>query len=339
MNTNTHKVTVGKVVQYLILILMFLLLVGPFVWELSLSFKGKGDNVYAVPPYLMPKTPTLENYISVFKQVPVFHYMLNTLVVCLISIFGNVVFSTMAGYALGRLKWRGRGLVFTMFMGTMVIPIEGVMISQFLIIRSIHLQNTLLAVALPGLCGAINILLMTNAFRSIPMELEEAAMVDGANLWQRFFHICVPQVKGTMTVVGIFAFVGAWNDFLWPLIAISDESKYTLTRHEPTQGHVHPRSATDCRRRARLAYPDHRLLLLLPALLLPWLGTGRTQGLSGLEKRRYSNEIRSQLHAVAWLVPRMARPGLGRHRQRSQADQRTGYGPCAHLPDLAVSAT
>ena len=120
MNTNTHKVTVGKVVQYLILILMFLLLVGPFVWELSLSFKGKGDNVYAVPPYLMPKTPTLENYISVFKQVPVFHYMLNTLVVCLISIFGNVVFSTMAGYALGRLKWRGRGLVFTMFMGTMV---------------------------------------------------------------------------------------------------------------------------------------------------------------------------------------------------------------------------
>ena len=114
MNTNTHKVTVGKVVQYLILILMFLLLVGPFVWELSLSFKGKGDNVYAVPPYLMPKTPTLENYISVFKQVPVFHYMLNTLVICLISIFGNVVFSTMAGYALGRLKWRGRGLVFTM---------------------------------------------------------------------------------------------------------------------------------------------------------------------------------------------------------------------------------
>ena len=171
MNTNTHKVTVGKVVQYLILILMFLLLVGPFVWELSLSFKGKGDNVYAVPPYLMPKTPTLENYISVFKQVPVFHYMLNTLVVCLTLIFGNVVFSTMAGYALGRLKWRGRGLVFTMFMGTMVIPIEGVMISQFLIIRSIHLQNTLLAVALPGLCGAINILLMTNAFKS-PHEVQ-----------------------------------------------------------------------------------------------------------------------------------------------------------------------
>ena len=220
MNTNTHKVTVGKVVQYLILILMFLLLVGPFVWELSLSFKGKGDNVYAVPPYLMPKTPTLENYISVFKQVPVFHYMLNTLVVCLISIFGNVVFSTMAGYALGRLKWRGRGLVFTMFMGTMVIPIEGVMISQFLIIRSIHLQNTLLAVALPGLCGAINILLMTHAFRSIPMELDEAAMVDGAGKIKQTIHVTMPGIApfiALMTIMSIGSVLNAGFDQIFNL--------------------------------------------------------------------------------------------------------------------------
>ncbi|KJY51962.1 carbohydrate ABC transporter permease [Bifidobacterium kimbladii] len=227
---NSHsKVTVGKVVQYLVLILVFILLVGPFVWELSLSFKGKGDNVYAVPPYIIPKTPTWDNYISVFRQVPVFRYMLNTVIVAILSIGGNVIFSTMAGYALGRLKWRGRNLLFTIFMGTMVIPVEGVVISQFLIVRSVGLQNTLLAVALPGMVGAVNILLMTNAFKGIPDELEEAAEVDGANLWQRFYRICVPQVKGTMTVVGIFAFVGAWNDFLWPLIVISDESNYTLT--------------------------------------------------------------------------------------------------------------
>ena len=229
MKSGHSKVTVGKVIQYLVLILVFILLVGPFVWELSLSFKGKGDNVYAVPPYIIPKTPTWDNYISVFRQVPVFRYMLNTVIVAILSIGGNVIFSTMAGYALGRLKWRGRNLLFTIFMGTMVIPVEGVVISQFLIVRSVGLQNTLLAVALPGMVGAVNILLMTNAFKSIPDELEEAAEVDGANLWQRFYRICVPQVKGTMTVVGIFAFVGAWNDFLWPLIVISDESNYTLT--------------------------------------------------------------------------------------------------------------
>ena len=216
MKSGHSKVTVGKVIQYLVLILVFILLVGPFVWELSLSFKGKGDNVYAVPPYIIPKTPTWNNYISVFRQVPVFRYMLNTVIVAILSIGGNVIFSTMAGYALGRLKWRGRNLLFTIFMGTMVIPVEGVVISQFLIVRSVGLQNTLLAVALPGMVGAVNILLMTNAFRGIPDELEEAAEVDGANLWQRFYRICVPQVKGTMTVVGIFAFVGAWNDFLCP---------------------------------------------------------------------------------------------------------------------------
>ena len=229
MKSGHSKVTVGKVIQYLVLILVFILLVGPFVWELSLSFKGKGDNVYAVPPYIIPKTPTWNNYLSVFRQVPVFRYMLNTVIVAILSIGGNVIFSTMAGYALGRLKWRGRNMLFTIFMGTMVIPVEGVVISQFLIVRSVGLQNTLLAVALPGMVGAVNILLMTNAFKGIPDELEEAAEVDGANLWQRFYRICVPQVKGTMTVVGIFAFVGAWNDFLWPLIVISDESNYTLT--------------------------------------------------------------------------------------------------------------
>jgi putative chitobiose transport system permease protein len=229
MRNNRKKITAGKVGQYAILILIFILLVGPFVWELSLSLKGPKDSVYAVPPYIVPKDPTLENYAHVFQQVPVFRYMWNTIIVAIISIVGNVVFSTMAGYALGRLKWRGRNAIFTMFMATMVIPVEGVIISQFLIMRSIHLQNTLLAVALPGMCGAINILLMTNAFKAIPKELEEAAQVDGASLWQQFFHICVPQVKGTMTVVGIFAFVGAWNDFLWPLIVISDEKNYTLT--------------------------------------------------------------------------------------------------------------
>ncbi|MCH4208779.1 carbohydrate ABC transporter permease [Bifidobacterium sp.] len=226
---NHSRVTPGKAAQYAILLLMFLLLVGPFVWELSLSLKGKGDNVYAVPPYIVPRTPTLDNFLSVFRQVPVFHYMFNTILVALMAIAGNVIFSTMAGYALGRLKWRGRSAMFTMFMGTMVIPVEGVVISQFLIVRSVHLQNTLLAVALPGMVGAINILLMTNAFRAIPKELEEAAQVDGANVWQQFFYICMPQVRGTMTVVGIFAFVGAWNDFLWPLIVISDERQYTLT--------------------------------------------------------------------------------------------------------------
>ncbi len=129
---------------------MFVVLVGPFVWELSLSLKGPGDNVYAVRRTLIPKTPTLENYVDVFRQVPVAHYMLNSLIVACISIAGNIILSTMAGYAFGRLKWKGRGLVFAIFMGTMVIPLEGVMISQFLIVKAMGLQNTLVSWRCPA---------------------------------------------------------------------------------------------------------------------------------------------------------------------------------------------
>ena len=91
------------------------------------------------------------------------------------------------------------------------------------------LTYSLLGLILPGLIGPLNVLLMTNAFRSVPQELIEAAKVDGANMWQRFFHIAAPQVKGTMTVIGILSFVGSYNDFLWPLVVLSDDRKYTLT--------------------------------------------------------------------------------------------------------------
>lgn len=224
-----HRKNTGKVVQYALLVLFFVILIGPLLWQLTLAFKGKGDDIYAVPPYVFPKDPTFDNFIEAFNRIPVLKYFGNSLIVAAISVCGNVVGSTLAGYALARLKFWGKRIVVLMIFSAMLIPGETLLISQFIIVKNFGLQNTLLGAALPGLCSAMNVLLMMNAFSAIPMELEEAAKVDGANVWQRFFNVCLPQVKGTMTVVTIFAFVGAWNDFLWPLIAISDESKYTLT--------------------------------------------------------------------------------------------------------------
>ena len=95
--------------------------------------------------------------------------------------------------------------------------------------REFGLANTLFGVALPGMIGALNVLLMYNAFRSLPVEVDQAAIVDGANAWQRFVYIGLPSVRGTISVVAIFAFIGAWDDFLWPLIVLTDPDKYTLT--------------------------------------------------------------------------------------------------------------
>lgn len=224
-----HRKNTGKVVQYALLVLFFVILIGPLLWQLTLAFKGKGDDIYAVPPYVFPKDPTFDNFIEAFNRIPVLKYFGNSLIVAAISVCGNVVGSTLAGYALARLKFWGKRIVVLMIFSAMLIPGETLFISQFIIVKNFGLQNTLLGAALPGLCSAMNVLLMMNAFSAIPMELEEAAKVDGANVWQRFFNVCLPQVKGTMTVVTIFAFVGAWNDFLWPLIILGDDSVYTLT--------------------------------------------------------------------------------------------------------------
>lgn len=219
----------NKVVQYVLLTLFFLILIGPLLWQLTLAFKGKGDDIYAIPPYLVPKDPTIDNFIQAFNTIPVLSYFKNSLIVAAISVCGNVIGATLAGYSLARLKFKGKTIVVLLIFSAMLIPGETLLISQFLIVKTVGLQNTLLGAALPGLCSAMNVLLMMNAFSGIPVELEEAAKVDGAGIWQRFFNVCLPQVKGTMTVVIIFAFVGAWNDFLWPLIILGDDSVYTLT--------------------------------------------------------------------------------------------------------------
>lgn len=227
---NHHRrVTAGGVLKYIVLVLVFIFLAGPLVWEISLAFKGPGDNVYAIPQYLIPKTPTTKNFVEAFHRVPMAHYFANTLVVVAINVLGNVIGCSMAGYAFGCLKFRGRRFGHALFALAMLMPTEGLLVSTFLLVKSMGLTNTLFGVALPGMIGPLNVLLMTNAFAAIPNELMEAGKVDGANKWQRFIHICVPQVKGTMTVVGILSFVASYNDFLWPLVALSDDSKYTLT--------------------------------------------------------------------------------------------------------------
>jgi multiple sugar transport system permease protein len=221
--------TARTVTRYVVLVLMFVLLAGPLVWQLSLSLKGAGDNIYARPPQIIPTDPTFDHYAEVTDRLPLMRYLLNSTVVAALVVGGNVIGATLAGYALGRLRFRGRGVAALVFVAALLVPIETVIVAQFLLVRSIELNDTLLGVALPGLVAALNVLLMRNAFMSIPRELEEASVIDGANSWQRFLRVCLPQVKGMMSVVVIFSFMGAWNDFLWPLIVLSDQQNYTLT--------------------------------------------------------------------------------------------------------------
>lgn len=225
-----RRIRTGELaLRYLLLLAVLALTVGPFLWQLSTSLKGPTEDIYSSPPTFLPGHPTGHNYARVADIIPVWDYALNSLKVATANVVTNCVGSALAGYALARLRYRGRRATTVVFVLAMLVPVEGIVIAQFTTMRELGLNNTLVGVVLPGAVGAMNVLLMRNAFRNLPYEIEEAAYVDGANVWQRFVRIALPSVKGTLAVVAIFAFMGAWDDFLWPLIVLSDPSRFTLT--------------------------------------------------------------------------------------------------------------
>ncbi|MFB6778994.1 carbohydrate ABC transporter permease [Streptomyces sp. NPDC056352] len=215
--------------RYVMLLAVLALTVGPFLWQLSTSLKGPGEDIFSSPPSFLPGRPTLDNYTRVADTIPVWDYALNSLKVATANVVTNCVGSALAGYALARMRYRGRRAATLAFILAMLVPVEGIIIAQFTTMRELGLNNTLIGVLLPGSVAAMNVLLMRNAFLNLPHEVEEAAFVDGANVWQRFLWIALPSVRGTLAVVAIFAFMGAWDDFLWPLIVLSDPGNFTLT--------------------------------------------------------------------------------------------------------------
>ncbi|AZQ74556.1 carbohydrate ABC transporter permease [Streptomyces abikoensis] len=218
-----------KVLRYALMLLVLALTVGPFLWQLSTSLKDTTEDIYTSPPRFLPQHPTVHNYAEVADTIPVWDYALNSLKVATAAVLTNLVGAAMAGYALARLRFRGRRAAGLAFVLALLVPVESIVIAQLTLVRDLHLNNTLVAVVLPGSVSALNVLLMRNAFAALPYEIEEAAVIDGANAWQRFTRIALPSVRGTLAVVAIFAFMGAWDDFLWPLIVLSDQHRFTLT--------------------------------------------------------------------------------------------------------------
>ncbi|MFE5629732.1 carbohydrate ABC transporter permease [Streptomyces sp. NPDC056470] len=219
----------AQTARYALLAVVLLLTIGPFLWQLSTSLKGPGEDVYSRTPDFLPRDPTFANFAQVADTVPVWTYALNSLTVAAIAVAGNVVGATLAGFALSRLRFRGARLVLGLFVATLVLPGEVTIVSQYVTVRSMGLTDTLLGVALPGAVAMLNVLLMYTAFQAVPPELDAAALVDGANVWQRLVHVGLPNVRGMLSVVVIFTFIGAWDDFLWPLIVLNDPARYTLT--------------------------------------------------------------------------------------------------------------
>ncbi|MFF2621394.1 carbohydrate ABC transporter permease [Oerskovia jenensis] len=218
-----------KVGRYVLLFFVLFISMGPFLWQLSTSLKSTSEDIYTKIPQPWPSEPTLDNYARVLDTIPVWSFIANSLFVAVLAVGGNVIFSTLAGFALARLRFRGQKIALGLFLATLILPGEATIIANFVTIRNLGLSDTLLGVALPGMIAALNVLLMYNAFRQLPGEIDQAAIIDGANAFQRFWNVALPSVKGTVSVIAIFSFIGAWDDFLWPLIVLTSPDQFTLT--------------------------------------------------------------------------------------------------------------
>ena len=201
--------------------------IGPLIFSAISSFKTMHD-VLAFPPTLLPMPFDPSSYQFILSNPLFLRWMLNAFIYAVSAMVLNVIFSAMAGYALGRMQFFGRQLVFLVTLGIMMIPSAVTLIPKFLVVNSLHLTNTYFALILPMMAQPFSVFIMVQFMKGLPKELEESAMIDGASRWRTFWQIILPQVKPALTAVAIITFQGAWNDFQWPLVAMSSQDMFTL---------------------------------------------------------------------------------------------------------------
>ena len=201
----------------------------PFVWLLSTSLKPDAQ-ILRYPPIWIPRPIQWGNYSEGLSAIPFALYLGNTLFICAANVVGTVFSSSLVAYGLSRIPWRGRETLFALLIGTMLLPPQVTMVPVFSIFKSLGWLDTYLPLTVPAFMGgAFNVFLLRQFFLSIPKELTEAARLDGASEWDNYRHIVLPLAKPALWTVGLFAFIGSWNDYLGPLIYLFDDRKYTLS--------------------------------------------------------------------------------------------------------------
>ncbi len=202
----------------------------PFLWAVTASLKPLGK-VYEYPPRLTVSDPQWSNYAEALSKLPFFRFITNTFVIALANVAGQVLTASMVGYAFARLRWRGRGVFFIVLLATMMLPGQVLLIPHFLIYQSLGWVNTYKPLIVPGWLGggAFFIFLFRQFFKAIPRELEEAALIDGASRWQLYWQIMLPLAKPAVATVAVLSFIGHWQEFMSPLIYLSDFQKYPIS--------------------------------------------------------------------------------------------------------------
>lgn len=216
-----------KIFFYLILSIGAFVMIFPFLWMISTSLKTDGATM-VIPPQLIPEDISLDNYKKVAEVFPIGKFFFNSMLVAVVSTFGQLATASMAAYAFARLSFKGRDILFLLYLATLMVPSQVTMIPQFILVSNFGWLDTYQGLIVPGIFTAFGTFLLRQHFLTIPKSLEEAAFMDGASHFRVFWQVILPLSKSALATLGIFSFMQSWNNFLWPLIIINDKNMMTL---------------------------------------------------------------------------------------------------------------
>ncbi|MCR6711306.1 MAG: carbohydrate ABC transporter permease [Demequina sp.] len=220
------RARLGRVVLLMFVALGAIMMFFPFLWTVITSFSsGLG---LSAKPRLIPEQPSLDAYRTLFLDLPFARVVFNSLAIAVVVTFAQVMTSALAAYVFTRMPFRGRGVVFALYLATMMIPGQVLLVPQFVIMKNLGLIDNYVGVIIPSIATAFGVFLVKQGMDAIPRELDEAAELDGASHFQTFLRIVLPNAGPSIATLAVFAFMGSWNNFLWPLVILRSEEKQTL---------------------------------------------------------------------------------------------------------------
>lgn len=214
-----------KMLLYLMLAISAIVVFFPVMYAFAISFMSGGE---VLNGKLLPETITFENYSKVFERFPLLQYLFNSMIVSLIVMLGQLIICSMAAYAFVFISFKGRDMIFYLFISTMMIPWEATMIPNFLTVQSLGWINTYQGLTIPFFAMAFGTFLLRQNFKTIPKELHEASQIAGLNRFAFFWRVVLPVSKTSLVTLGVYGFLTTWNMYLWPLLVTNDSSFRTV---------------------------------------------------------------------------------------------------------------
>jgi len=221
------KWTWPNTVSQILLTLVGAIILFPFIWMLASALKPASE-VFSTPPRLIGSTLRWQNFADAWNYLPFSRFILNGVIVSCVGTLIVLMSSSLAAFAFSRLRWQGRDGVFLLYLGTLMIPQEVLVVPMFMIMRAFGWINSYAGLVLPWAFTAFGTFLLRQFFMTLPRELEEAAVIDGASIWTIYWRILLPLTKPAMGTLAVFTFIGYWNSFLWPLLIVSDVNMATV---------------------------------------------------------------------------------------------------------------